>query len=173
MEWMNHAYTIPPLPSVVIKLVTVQSVKSCLYLLLLFTCVFFYFLLLIHSNHRFSFFFLITSSLYYTHIRTHTQYPSSMCGRFACSLCPYELRTTLRSSDVAVSGQWKDEDYFHPSYNVAPRKWIPVVRYADSDLILQTMASESLVYRKYTWFLSNSITAEMGFYTFLGKAYTR
>ncbi|KAI7876696.1 DUF159-domain-containing protein [Lichtheimia hyalospora FSU 10163] len=62
-----------------------------------------------------------------------------MCGRFACSLCPYELRTTLRSSDVAVSGQWKDEDYFHPSYNVAPRKWIPVVRYADNNLILQTM----------------------------------
>ncbi|CDH57205.1 duf159 domain protein [Lichtheimia corymbifera JMRC:FSU:9682] len=63
-----------------------------------------------------------------------------MCGRFACSLCPYELRTTLRSSDVAVSDKWNDEDYFHPSYNVAPRKWIPVVRYADNnDLILQTM----------------------------------
>lgn len=94
--------------------------------------------LLIHSNYRFSF----SLSL--------SQYLFSMCGRFACSLCPYELQTTLRSSDVAVSDKWNDEDYFHPSYNVAPRKWIPVVRYADNDLILHTMASESFIHRKYS-----------------------
>ncbi|KAI9317321.1 hypothetical protein BX666DRAFT_2040594 [Dichotomocladium elegans] len=63
-----------------------------------------------------------------------------MCGRFACSLCPNELRIQLRSNHIPVNDEWKEEEYFRPSYNVAPRSWIPVVRRAEGDnLILQTM----------------------------------
>ncbi|KAI8376314.1 uncharacterized protein BYT42DRAFT_474263, partial [Radiomyces spectabilis] len=64
-----------------------------------------------------------------------------MCGRFACSLCPERLRARLKESDMSsIKETWMDEDKFYPSYNVAPRRWVPVVRQDEQgECILQTM----------------------------------
>ncbi|KAI9482545.1 hypothetical protein BDB00DRAFT_857310 [Zychaea mexicana] len=67
-----------------------------------------------------------------------------MCGRFACSLCPDALRNKVKESNVQVSDQWLAEDKFYSSFNVGPRKNIPVVRrrsseHDQSEIVMQTM----------------------------------
>ncbi|KAI9274352.1 hypothetical protein BDA99DRAFT_555792 [Phascolomyces articulosus] len=65
-----------------------------------------------------------------------------MCGRFACSLCPEALRNKVKESNVAISNEWVNEDKFFPSFNVGPRKFIPVVRRTtegSKELVMQTM----------------------------------
>ncbi|KAG0169147.1 hypothetical protein DFQ30_003902, partial [Apophysomyces sp. BC1015] len=63
-----------------------------------------------------------------------------MCGRFACYSCAPDLRTKLVKSNVKITEKWQDEEKFYPSYNLAPRRWVPVLRMNDQDeVIIQTM----------------------------------
>jgi len=45
-----------------------------------------------------------------------------MCGRAACTLAPDHIRKAL-----GVRGQWKDQDKYKQSGNVAPSAWQPIV----------------------------------------------
>lgn len=62
-----------------------------------------------------------------------------MCGRFACSLNNTALQERVRREAIDPKNGWKDQDFYSPSYNVAPRRWIPVIRYSQDNYLLQTM----------------------------------
>ena len=63
-----------------------------------------------------------------------------MCGRFACSLCPNTLKNKVKESNVNITDEWVNEDMFFPSFNVGPRKYIPVVRRtSNNELVMQSM----------------------------------
>jgi putative SOS response-associated peptidase YedK len=51
-----------------------------------------------------------------------------MCGRFACYLCPDDIRQRV-NQDYQANTQTApaNNDHFTPSYNIAPSQSIPVI----------------------------------------------
>ncbi|KAG2225585.1 hypothetical protein INT45_013696 [Circinella minor] len=63
-----------------------------------------------------------------------------MCGRFACSLCPNIIKDKVKESNINITNEWVNEDLFSPSFNVGPRKYIPVIRKTiNNEVIMQSM----------------------------------
>lgn len=66
-----------------------------------------------------------------------------MCGRFCCSLAPKSLITKLQEDKVVSQNEieWREQEKYHPSYNVCPSKYI-VTMYQDiktKQLVLHSM----------------------------------
>ncbi|ORY94161.1 hypothetical protein BCR43DRAFT_495974 [Syncephalastrum racemosum] len=62
-----------------------------------------------------------------------------MCGRFACYHRVSDLQPILEESNLPTTGDWIDQDRFQPVYNVAPRRFVPVVRQMNGEYVLQSM----------------------------------
>lgn len=67
----------------------------------------------------------------------------TMCGRFCCSLAPKSLITKLQEDKVVSQNEieWREQEKYHPSYNVCPSKYI-VTMYQDiktKQLVLHSM----------------------------------
>lgn len=74
-----------------------------------------------------------------------------MCGRFACGLNGDELCSAIHDMLPRAVNQDVENRGFHPSYNIAPNTWFPMIRRKSdsSALVMQTMkwgiSSEALV----------------------------